>query len=195
MPTLDPSFHAYHQWLSSEKHVDPKALYEPIRSFCGPGVPAELHQSTWCTEMAMRFLEEKREGPWLLSINPFDPHPPFDPPAEFLSRYEPDELPGPAFRDEDLERQKQFSNVCQHASNTCQQCVFVESAATHHFVPACQQLSCQHASNFRASMPASQQHCSGGSVSSIDIIIIIIRVPQFQMQIATQILVEPTSKR
>ena len=54
------------------------------------------------------------------------------------------------------------SNTCQHASNTCQQCVFVEIAATHHFVPACQQLSCQHASNFRASMPASQQHCSGG---------------------------------
>ena len=116
MPTLDPSQHAYHRWLEDEKNVDAVALYKDIRSFCGPGVPAEYHQSTWCTEMAIRFIEQSRDQPWLLSVNPFDPHPPFDPPQEYLDRYDPASLPPPLFRPADIERQKAFINVCQQAT-------------------------------------------------------------------------------
>ena len=32
---------------------------------------------------ALEFIDEPRRGPWLMSLNPFDPHPPFDPPQEF----------------------------------------------------------------------------------------------------------------
>ena len=42
----------------------------------------------------------------MLSINPFDPHPPFDPPKEYRERYNPDELPGPLFKLNDIARQK-----------------------------------------------------------------------------------------
>lgn len=115
MPNLDPAHHRYHQWLVEEKKVDPIDLYSSIRSFCCPGIPPEFHQSTWCTEMAIRFIDEKRDGPWLLSINPFDPHPPFDPPKLYLDKYIADEMPGPLFRQSDLERQKMFSNVCQQS--------------------------------------------------------------------------------
>ena len=79
----------YYYWLHEEKGVDPYGLFENRASFCGPGIPSELHQVTWCSEMALRFITEKRDGPWLMSINPFDPHPPFDPPAEYLDRYNP----------------------------------------------------------------------------------------------------------
>ena len=106
MPDLDPEHHAYHRWLVEEKGVDPAAVYGGLAGFCGAGVPAELHQTTWCTEMAIRFVREPRDGPWLLSLNPFDPHPPFDPPAAFLERYDPSSLPPPLFRASDLERQK-----------------------------------------------------------------------------------------
>ncbi len=115
MPTLDPAHHAYHRWLADEQGVDPRELYSHIRSFCCAGVPAELHQSTWCTEMAIRFIDEARDGPWLLSLNPFDPHPPFDPPPEYLSRYDPATLPPPAFRPSDLERQRAFRAVSQQS--------------------------------------------------------------------------------
>lgn len=115
MPTLDPEFHAYHRWLRDEKGVDPVELYSSVNSFCCDGVPAELHQSTWCTEMAIRFIDEQGDQPWMLSVNPFDPHPPFDPPKEFRDRYDPDTLPGPLFRDSDLERQKMFRNICQQS--------------------------------------------------------------------------------
>lgn len=115
MPTLDPEFHAYHRWLKDEKGVDPVELYASIKSFCCPGVPSELHQTTWSTEMAIRFIDEKRDGPWMLSMNPFDPHPPFDPPKEYMDRYKAEDLPGPLFQASDLERQKMFRNICQQS--------------------------------------------------------------------------------
>jgi arylsulfatase A-like enzyme len=116
LPNLDPEHHAYHQWLAREQGVDPVKLYnETIKSFCGPGVPAELHQTTWLADMAIRFIDEQRDGPWLLSLNPFDPHPPFDPPPDYLERYDPEGLPPPLFRDSDLERQKAFANIAAQA--------------------------------------------------------------------------------
>ena len=72
-----------------------------------------MHQTTWCSEMAIRFIKEERKGPWLLSINPFDPHPPFDPPQEYADKYNPEELPYPLFRESDIEHQKLFSKIDQ----------------------------------------------------------------------------------
>jgi hypothetical protein len=86
-------------------------LFDQRASFCGAGVPSEYHQVTWCSEMTIRFISERREGPWLMSVNPFDPHPPFDPPQEYLDRYDPAALPPPLFRESDLARQAQFANI------------------------------------------------------------------------------------
>lgn len=115
LPNLDPAHHAYHRWLVDEKGVDPVVLYGRLQGFCGPGVPVEYHQTTWSTEMALRFIAERRDGPWLLSMNPFDPHPPFDPPAGHLARYDPRTLPLPLFRESDLERQRAFRGVAQQS--------------------------------------------------------------------------------
>ncbi|MEM7775318.1 MAG: sulfatase-like hydrolase/transferase [Pseudomonadota bacterium] len=112
-PDLDPAHHAYHQWLEKEKGVDAADLYSTVTGFYAEGVPAELHQTTWVTEAAIRFVEQKRSGPWLLSLNPFDPHPPFDPPPDYLARYAPGDLPPPLFRPSDLERQKAFRGIAQ----------------------------------------------------------------------------------
>lgn len=105
--------HAYESWLRHEKKVDPVALYEPINYFCGPGVPVDLHQTTWCSEMAIRFMTEQRDGPWLLSVNPFDPHAPFDAPPEYLAKLRAQDLPPPLFRDSDLTRQMAFAAIDQ----------------------------------------------------------------------------------
>ena len=40
-------------------------------------VPPELHQTSWCADMAIEFMREEREDPWLMSVNIFDPHSPF----------------------------------------------------------------------------------------------------------------------
>lgn len=73
-------------------------------------VPPHLHQTHWCTEKAIEFIQRQRnpDQPWLLSINPFDPHPPFDAPWEYFRRYDPQQLPGAHFQDGDLQHQRKL---------------------------------------------------------------------------------------
>jgi arylsulfatase A-like enzyme len=109
-----PRLNRYVDWLRDEKHVDPDAVLESFLGFAGPGVPADCHQTTWATEMALRFINEKRgDQPWLLSVNVFAPHPPFDPPPEFLDRIDPSKLPPPDFVPGDVARQRPFRGVPQ----------------------------------------------------------------------------------
>jgi arylsulfatase A-like enzyme len=73
-------------------------------------VPAHVHQSHWCTEMALEFIDKNRreDQPWMLSVNPFDPHPPFDPPLEYYARFDAASLPLPHFEAGDLARQRRL---------------------------------------------------------------------------------------
>ncbi len=103
----------YADWLRDEKGEDPEILFEALTSAYGEGLDRELHQTTWCSEMAIRFIHEKRSGPWMLSINPFAPHPPMFPPKEILDQYNPDELSYPIFRDSDITHQQAFQKIDQ----------------------------------------------------------------------------------
>lgn len=117
-PTPDyPRGHDYAEWLQHEKGVDPQDTYSGIANFCGEGVPEDLHQTTWCAERAIGFISEERatDQPWLLSVNCFDPHPPFDPPAEYLRRYRARDLPHPLFRPADIDRNAKFARVDQQS--------------------------------------------------------------------------------
>ena len=75
------------------------------------GVPAELHQTTWCAEKTIEFIREEREGPWLASVNIYDPHPPFNPPQTHRERFNPAEMPPPLFRDSDLAQQRRLQKI------------------------------------------------------------------------------------
>ena len=73
-------------------------------------IPPHLHQTHWCTEKSIEFIEKNRgaDQPWLLSINPFDPHAPFDAPWEYFRRYDPETLPGAHFQESDLAHQQKL---------------------------------------------------------------------------------------
>ncbi len=86
-------------------------------------VPTHLHQTHWCTDKAIEFIGRNREPekPWFLSVNPFDPHPPFDAPYEYYRRYDPESLPGAHFAESDLAHQRRleaagidFQNRARH---------------------------------------------------------------------------------
>jgi arylsulfatase len=90
----------YMHWLR-EKHVDFKVdKYRDFKHVC-VGMPAEHHQTTWCAEKAIAFIEESAgfETPWFFSVNFFDPHHRFDPPRDYLERYldRLDEIPLPNY--------------------------------------------------------------------------------------------------
>ncbi len=100
-----PDGHAYKEWVTAQGE-DLSQLYEhPER------IPPELHQTSWCAEMAIEFIGEARTEPWLMSVNTFDPHAPFDPPQEYLDRFDPATLPDPLFRKSDLAAQARLRSI------------------------------------------------------------------------------------
>ena len=74
-------------------------------------MPTELHQTTWCADETIHIIETHRDGPWLASVNIYDPHPPFNPPLSYRCRYNPQDLPGPSYQQSDLTQQEQLSAV------------------------------------------------------------------------------------
>lgn len=86
-------------------------VYEPTRA--NDNIPPHLHQTRWCTEKAIEFIDNNRgeNQPWLLSVNPFDPHAAFDPPYEYFKRYQVEAMPGAHFEEGDLAHQQKLSDA------------------------------------------------------------------------------------
>ena len=105
-PAADWPENEYSQWLAEQG-----GRYRPeVREDCPyvhVGVPVEQHQTTWCAEKAIDFIRARGDSgrPWLFSVNMFDPHHLFDPPAECLQRYLDmlDEVPLPNYLEGELE--------------------------------------------------------------------------------------------
>jgi arylsulfatase len=78
-------------------------------------MPSEYHQTTWCAQQAIHFIEANAgfDQPWLFSMNPFDPHPPFDPPLERLERYLDHlaDIPLPCYRAGELDAKPIFQQI------------------------------------------------------------------------------------
>lgn len=113
--------HDYQQWLVNNG-IDWELAFNAdldtengkewhVPGVCRPGISAEYHQTKWCVDEAIAFITEKRDGPWLMSINPFDPHPAFDPPLSYLERMDVESMPLPLFREEELQSQLAFSKI------------------------------------------------------------------------------------
>ncbi|MFW6060366.1 MAG: sulfatase [Phycisphaeraceae bacterium] len=77
---------------------------------------ARLHQTTWCFQRAGEFIEHEATGPWLVSINPFALHDPFQFLPEYYQRYDPDSLPPPLFREGELATKPEVVRAAQHGS-------------------------------------------------------------------------------
>ena len=97
---------AYHKWLKSKGRTYTEAPH-PESRYVSFGPEVEDHQTTWCAEMAIDFIQRRstESSPWLYSINFFDPHHPFDAPESLLHRYSDilDEIPLPDYTEGELE--------------------------------------------------------------------------------------------
>ena len=104
----------YQEWLK-EKGISWKDNYHspcpdwpPRHGYPLPehiqGMPDEYHQTTWCVEKGIEFIEQQRgKGPWLLSINCYAPHPPFDPPQSYKDKLNIDDMPLPKWKEGELD--------------------------------------------------------------------------------------------
>lgn len=118
-----PGVNNYIDWLH-EKGVDWFKVYQaPVMGYWPPkgdypipsrikGMPDELHQTTWCVEKAIEFIDqsvkEDSERPWCISVNPFAPHPPFDPPEAFKERVDVNDMPLPLWKEGELDNKPAF---------------------------------------------------------------------------------------
>jgi choline-sulfatase len=97
---------AYGNWLKQRGKTYHTPAFSQSR-YVQTGMPEPDHQTTWCVEKASEFIRRRsfRTQPWFFSLNLFDPHHPFDPPAEYLQRYldRLDEIPLPNFEEEQLQ--------------------------------------------------------------------------------------------
>lgn len=97
--------HDYADWVRSKGYILGELIKDP------EGVPTELHQTTWCAEKTIDFIREEREGPWLASVNIYDPHPPFNPPHTYREQFDPEGIPEPIFKESDLDQQDRLSKI------------------------------------------------------------------------------------
>jgi arylsulfatase A-like enzyme len=110
-PQPDWPENAYTQWLHS-KGTSWEELYGgPSTAYIKHGVPEEYNQTTWCAERAIEFIREQNGAPWFFSYNCFAPHHPFDPPADFLARYNPSDMPLPKVKPGELETKTTYQQL------------------------------------------------------------------------------------
>ena len=113
-PEPDWPTNEYIHWLR-EKGVRYATERYQASEYIRTGMPAEYHQTTWCTQKALNFIEANAsdQRPWAFSLNTFDPHHPFDPPAAYLKRYLDvlDDVPLPNYTEGELDAKPIFQQM------------------------------------------------------------------------------------
>ena len=97
-PQPDWPENAYTQWLTQQGQTWDTLYKGQSTRYIKEGIPAEYSQTTWCANMAIDFIKKQKGSPWFFSYNCFAPHHPFDPPADYLARYNPENLPTPKYK-------------------------------------------------------------------------------------------------
>lgn len=97
--------HDYADWVRSKGENLGELTQDPA------GVPAHLHQTAWCAEKAIEFMRANRSRPWFASVNIYDPHPPFNPPAAYRDLFDPEDVKPPIFQPSDLAQQQKLAAV------------------------------------------------------------------------------------
>jgi len=87
---------AWIRWLADQGRQFDEVYAKSAVPFSREVSHREYHQTTWCFENALKFMQEDRDCPWLVSVNPFAVHDPFDFLTEYFEQYDPEMLPLPA---------------------------------------------------------------------------------------------------
>lgn len=101
---LENGCSAYKDWLDKQG-VDWRTLFtndgQHDYYWYREDAPVDLRQTAWCAKTAIDFIRRNRQKPWMLSVNCFDPHPPYDAPLAYVEKYLSRGLPDPVFNDYD----------------------------------------------------------------------------------------------
>lgn len=123
---LNSDHNPYKDWLT-KKGIDWHDIFESDEKhdyhWYRTDAPIEFRQTAWLAEEAVHFMNEHKddEQPWMLSINCFDPHPPYDAPKVLVDKYLKRMLPEPIFSQADMDADAKlkefFFQSAAHAPN------------------------------------------------------------------------------
>jgi len=107
---LWPGHNMWRVWLDAQGVKWPKPLADPG----GVPIDAKYMQTAWCADRAIDFMrEQKALGPWLMSVNIYQPHHPFLAAKDILDRYDPEKLPAPAWHPGELDSKTAYQRTAQ----------------------------------------------------------------------------------
>lgn len=118
-PQPDWPTNDYTTWLR-ERGEEYTADPSDVSPFVEFGPDEANHQSTWCVDRAVSFVERVTDAgrPWHFSLNFFDPHHPFDPPREAFERYRSvlGDIPLPNYQPGELDNKPLFQQIDHRAA-------------------------------------------------------------------------------
>ncbi len=139
-----PAANKSEDWPSNEYSIwlrEQGVTYNPVSipecRYVQTGISEKYHQTTWCVDRAMHYIESAKENdaPWMFSLNIFDPHHRFDPPSEYFERYLTilDDIPLPNYKEGELNTKPSFQQV-DHEGSYSQKgnCAFIDMTEKDH---------------------------------------------------------------
>lgn len=104
-----PGHNAWRVWLEGHGVRLPQF---PKAHVWGMPIAPKYSQTAWCAEIASQFMRERNgKGPWMMSVNIFQPHHPFFPTEEYLHRVDPAKVPDPAYKEGELDNKTPFQQI------------------------------------------------------------------------------------
>ncbi len=100
---LESGYSEYANWLK-EKGIDWHTIFTNNGGdyyWYREDAPIDLRQTAWCAEKAIEFMAKHQNQPWFLSVNCFDPHPPYDGPKDLVEKYLSRNIPEPIYGEKD----------------------------------------------------------------------------------------------
>lgn len=78
-----------------EEYLKPAQEASPWHHMYSSPLPAEVHQTTYITDLAVDFITRNADNPFFCHISYVDPHDPYDPPAPYDTMFDPEAMKGP----------------------------------------------------------------------------------------------------
>lgn len=129
-----PGHNMWRVWLERQGVTWPERPKNFARTRVrGVAIDPRYTQTAWCANEAISFIREKKPlSPWLMSVNIFQPHHPFEPTQEYLSHYASDKVPDPVYSDGELDTKPIYQKIdCQGAYGGTNVSFAAETAAEH----------------------------------------------------------------
>ena len=108
-----PGRNQWRNWLATQNvewPVPTKA--ERKADVWGVPIDPKYTQTAWCSDEAIKFMKSQtQDKPWMMSVHIYQPHAPYFPTAEFLSHYDPDKLPSPAYKEGELDNKPSYQKT------------------------------------------------------------------------------------